>query len=351
MRSQSPVPAEKVAYDLLKSNERVAELQSISRDASVSQIASRFKGKSLAESRQDFQKKQRKINNEDRLLKLAMFYFQLNKQKSDNKTITAKDDCKKVVENTDCERVKDSEQSPVPVKELKAFWNVNKSSPHSVSSNNSPKSIPVSGLTKRQITEVLQSSGIAENLVEAEDWIHWENAINSVFEDHVNGKLLISPTPSSDPFDSNSTHQEILSPRPISPIPFPDLIDPQHSHLLDGGRNNEDVASSSLADVVGSEVPIHQLVVGDTAAHSHTPLISGKPVASEEEIVALTSVVDSSPDNSQVLPSSAVETANAVIAKEANFFTYSLYLMLLMILLLACWCMFSSGRSQVNFFG
>jgi hypothetical protein len=416
MRSISPVPADKIAHDLLKSNERVAELQSISRDASVSQIASRFKGNSVAESRLDFQKKQRKINSEDRLLKLAMFYFQLNKQKSDKKISAAKDNDNglkvSIVDKTD--REQEVGQSPVPVKELKAFWNVNKSSPQSISSNRSPKSNPVSGLTKQQITEVLQSSGISENLVEAEDWIHWENAINSVLEDHVNGKLLISPAPSSDTNDTNSTHQVVLSPRLISPIPFPELtVDPQHFHL----DESQNTVVSPGDRTVPLEEPVAELDV-DTAAHSPTErlllgkssaasekatqrlrlpdesrtdevsasvvtpdriapesaientttlssaewLLTGEPTTSSKETNDVSSVVEPARDTeevstvkkhlttNQVLPSTATEDKKDVTTEEDNWVTLWLYLGLLLFLLLSCGYMFSSDHRQVMLF-
>jgi hypothetical protein len=66
-------------YDLLRSEERISELRSIQRQSSVGEIAMKFGGKSLVESRQDFQSKQRNSSQKELLFRGAIHYYQYNK--------------------------------------------------------------------------------------------------------------------------------------------------------------------------------------------------------------------------------------------------------------------------------
>jgi hypothetical protein len=109
-----------IKHDTVKSGERVAELKSIVRDSSVGEIASKFRGQSLAESRVGFEQKQNKIKHRERLLRRALYYFQLNKLK-EQKAASLETNENSVNPPDASANVKTEEIIP-PLPDVQAFW-------------------------------------------------------------------------------------------------------------------------------------------------------------------------------------------------------------------------------------
>jgi hypothetical protein len=117
----SPISsAGKIKHDTVKSGERVAELKSIVRDSSVGEIASKFRGQSLAESRVGFEQKQNKIKQRERLLRRALYYFQLNKLK-EQKAASLETNENSAKPPDASANVKTEEFIP-PLPDVQAFW-------------------------------------------------------------------------------------------------------------------------------------------------------------------------------------------------------------------------------------
>lgn len=209
--SLSPASQEKVKHDMQKSNQRVAELQSIQRDLTVTEIASKFKGKSLVESRVQFERKQSQITQKDRLLMRAIFYFQANKRES----LKGRQSLQlKASAPAASYKINNEEEVKLPeaLSKLQSFWTTNRTTPTKGVSHRSadiqldlsPRRTPTfRRVSTKDFEEELAENGISRNTLCEEDWEHWQKAIASAVEDQKNGEF-----PEISPMNSISIDEE-----------------------------------------------------------------------------------------------------------------------------------------------
>lgn len=209
--SLSPASKENVKHDMQKSNQRVAELQSIQRDLTVTEIASKFKGKSLVESRVQFERKQSQITQKDRLLMRAIFYFQANKRES----LKGRQSLQlNPAAPAASYKINNEEEVKLPeaLSKLQSFWTTNRTTPTKGVSHRSadiqldlsPRRTPnFRRVSTKDFEEELAENGISRNTLCEEDWEHWQKAIASAVEDQKNGEF-----PDLSPMNSNSIDEE-----------------------------------------------------------------------------------------------------------------------------------------------
>ena len=191
---------DKTKHDVLKSTERVAELKSIQRDLSVTEIASKFKGNSVIESRVTFQQKQRKMSQKDRLLMKTILQFQNNrKELRKSLRIETNPSPASTGYNTTTE---DDFSLPEPLSKLQTFWSGHDTTPTTDASHRTPdfpKTLSpkrsesslspfIEKVSTMDLMEALEKNGITINTLGSEDWEQLQAAMATVVEEHRAGQ-------------------------------------------------------------------------------------------------------------------------------------------------------------------
>jgi hypothetical protein len=299
--STTPIPPfspgnEKIKSDLIKSTERVAELKSIHRNSTVGEIASKFTGQSVAESRVNFQQKQRNISQRERILQRAMYYFQLNKKRDQNKlsidtdageirtpdasanttpkgpeyipSLTSVQSFWKT--NELASKSSDRSVSPLPRRSMSPTPDIHTYSPvrfispprrsisptpnsqgneqspsrtpnevrsttyvkHSYVGSATPFSQPIEKVTSKDVEDTLAKVGISRKSVNAREWAMWKEAIAAVVEDEHKANIT------GDIGMGRSNSDDIISDLPVHREPSLSSVSEDSHKALEAASNS-----------------------------------------------------------------------------------------------------------------